>query len=122
MFNKKNKNKDRKQDNFLLYIPQRKHDDWEVRNGRVYLNFYHNKPVEKFVRWLFKKPYKSDIELDERGTTVWQLMDGKRTVYDISKELSKKFGDDEKTSNQRLIMYLRYLVREGWISFRKEDE
>jgi len=122
MFNKKNKNKDIKQDNFLLYIPQRKHDDWEVRNGRVYLNFYHNKPVEKFIRWLFKKPYKSDIELDERGTTVWQLMDGKRTVYDISKELSNKFGDDEKTSNKRLIMYLRYLVREGWISFRKEDE
>ncbi len=36
------------------------------------------------MRWLIKKSNVSDIELDERGSTVWQLCDGTKTVYDIA--------------------------------------
>ena len=117
MFNKKNK--DRPQVNFLLYRPLRKIEHWEVSGDKVKLIFEHNKPVEKFMRWLIKKSKVSDLELDEMGSMVWQLCDGTKTVYDIAKAMVERFNDTEQNAIDRLIMFLRYLSRRGWISFEK---
>ena len=48
MFNKKNK--ERSEENFLLYRPLRKLEQWEVSGDKVKLIFEHNKPVERFMR------------------------------------------------------------------------
>lgn len=117
MFNKKNKEKP--QENFLLYRPLRKIEQWEVNDEKVKLFFHHNKPVERFMRWLIKKSKVSDIELDEMGSMVWQLCDGNKTVYDIAKAMMERFNDTEQNSIDRLIMFLRYLSRRGWITFEK---
>lgn len=110
MFNKKNKEK---------YKPLRKIEQWEVNGEKVKLFFNHNNLVEKFMRWLIKKPKVSDIELDEMGSMVWQLCDGTKTVYDIALAMVKRFNDSEQNSIDRLIMFLRYLSRKGWITFEK---
>ena len=117
MFNKKNKEKP--QENFMLYRPLRKIEQWEVSDEKVKLFFYHNKPVEKFMRWLIKKSNVSDLELDEMGSMVWQLCDGTKTVYDIALAMMERFNDTEQNSIDRLIMFLRYLSRRGWITFEK---
>lgn len=123
MENKKYKKKENfKQDNFLLYVPKKKHKTWEIRKGKVYLIFYHNKAIEKFVRWLVKKPNVSDMAFDERGSAVWLLIDGKATVYDIGKKLEEKFGSSCQPVYERLIMYIRYLNRRGWITFDRGDQ
>lgn len=101
----------------MLYIPEHKHDEWEVRNKKVFLVFQHDSFAERLARWLVKKPYVSDIELDELGSVTWQLIDGKNTVYDIAQKLTEKFGEKCQPINERLIMYLRYLNRKGWIRF-----
>lgn len=110
------------QDNFLVYIPKKKHTLWEKRRGRVYLIFNHNKPVEKFLRWLVKKPSVSDLELDALGTEVWININGINTVYDIGERLKDKFGKSCEPVYERLIMYLRYLNRKGWISFDRGNQ
>jgi hypothetical protein len=110
---KNNTNKD----NFMLYIPQKKHEKWEVRNKKVYLIFHHDRFAEKLVRWLVKKPYVSDVELDELGSATWQLIDGKSSVFEITQKLTEIFGEKCQPINERLIMYLRYLNKKGWISF-----
>ncbi len=120
MFNKKNKEKP--QENFLLYRPLRKIEHWEVNDEKVKLFFHHNKPVERFMRWLIKKPTVSDLELDEMGSLVWQQCDGTKTVYDIALAMVEKFNDTEANSIDRLIMFLRYLSRRGWITFEKYQE
>lgn len=117
MFNKKNK--DRSQENFLLYRPLRKLEQWEVSGDKVKLIFEHNKPVERFMRWLIKKSKFSDLELDEMGSMVWQLCDGTKTVYDIALAMVEKFNDTEQNAIDKLIMFLRYLSRMGWITFEK---
>lgn len=104
-------------DNFMLYIPEKKHETWEVRKKKVYLIFYHDRFAEKLVRWLVKKPYVSDVELDELGSATWQLIDSKSTVYDIAQKLSEQFGEKCQPINERLVMYLRYLNKKGWIRF-----
>ena len=121
--NKKGKKKENfRQDNFLLYVPKKKHETWEIRDDKVYLIFHHNKFIEKFVRWLVRKPNVSDMALDELGSTVWLLIDGKTTVYDIGKKFEEKFGDSCRPVYERLIMYIRYLNRRGWITFDRGNQ
>lgn len=107
------------QDNFLQYIPKIKHNIWEVRGEKVYLIFKHDKVVEKFLRWLVKKPYVSDIELDELGSRVWQLIDGKSSVLEIGEEILKQCGKSCEPVYERMTLYFRYLNRRGWISFER---
>lgn len=115
-------NKEHNKDNFMLYIPKKKHDRWEVKKGKVYLIFEHNKAIEKLIRWLVKKPYISDMELDEMGSSVWLMIDDKKSVYDIGQELVRKFGKTCEPVYERLILYLRYLNRRGWIAFERGEQ
>lgn len=108
-------NKENKDDNFLLYKPSKRLTTFEVRKGKVLLIFYHNKPVEKFIRWMVKKPNTSDMELDELGSFVWLNINGENTVYDIGEILKQKFGKGCEPVYDRLIMFLRYLHKRGWI-------
>ena len=117
MFNKKNK--ERSEENFLLFRPLRKIEHWEVNDEKVKLIFEHNKPIEKFTRRLIKKSKFSDIELDEMGSMVWKLCDGNKTVYDIALAMVKKFNDTEQNAIHRLIIFLKYFSRKGWITFEK---
>jgi len=115
-----NKDKKKSKENFLLYKPKRKIEHWEVNNEKVKLFFHHDKPVEKLMRWLIKKSRVSDIELDDRGSMVWQLCDGTKTVYDIALAMMKRFNESEQISIEKLIMFLRYLSRSGWITFQNK--
>ncbi len=120
MLNRKKKNNS--DDNFLLYIPKQNHTAWETQNGKIKLIFYHNKAIERFIRWLVKKPYVSDVELDEMGSAVWQQIDGKQTVFDIGEKLKEKYGEKCEPVYDRLIMYLRYLVRKGWVQLDRGNQ
>lgn len=108
----------KKKDNFMLYIPLKNHKDWVEKGDIVYLIFNHNKKIEKFMNWLTKKPKVTDIELDEMGTRVWNLINGERSVYRIGQSLSNMYGQECEPVYNRLIMYLRYLNKRGWIKFR----
>jgi len=118
----KNKEKYKNDDNFLLYVPKKKHNTWETKKGKVVLIFHHTKRVEKFARWLVNKPTVSDVELDNLGSKVWMSIDGKNTVYDIGVILEQTFGEKCSPTYDRLTMYLRYLVKKGWISFDKGNQ
>lgn len=111
--------KNYKDDNYLLYVPSKKHDSWKVKNNKVYLVFYHNRLIEKIVRWLVKKPYTSDIELDDVGSKVWMNINGKNNVYDISKILKTEYGDKFDPEYKRIILFLNYMNKKGWVSFKK---
>ncbi len=115
-------NKEKQKENFLLYKPSRKIEHWEMNGDKVKLFFHHDKPIEKFMRWLIKKSKISDIELDARCSMVWQLCDGNKTVYDIALAMMGKFNDTEQDSIGKLIMFLRYLSRNGWISFDNKNK
>lgn len=114
--------KRKNEDNFLLYIPRKKHMTFETSQGKIKLLFYHDRAVEKFMRWLVKKPRTSDILLDDIGSTTWNLIDGENSVYDIVNKLYEKYGERCNPNNNTLIMFLRHLNRKGWISFEKGNQ
>ena len=53
------------------------------------------------------------------GSMVWQQCDGTKTVYDIAIAMTQRFNDTEQNAIDRLIVFLRYLSRMGWITFEK---
>ena len=111
-----------KEDNFLNYIPIRKHDKFEEKDGKVKLIISHNKIPEIILRWLVKKSKVSDVEFDELGSTVWLLIDGKNTVQDIGLKVKEKFGQKCEPVFDRLTPYLRYLDRRAWITFERGNQ
>ncbi len=56
------------------------------------------------------------ISLDEFGTFVWNLIDGKRTVFDIYKEFEKKYPEEEQ-SLQRLSRFIQLLKESKFIKY-----
>ena len=67
---------------------------------------------------LFNKPKVSQIHLDEMGNFIWPLMDGKRTVYDISQLVKEEFGEKAEPLYNRLVQYVRNLESYGFIKLR----
>lgn len=112
----------KKKDNFMLYIPYRNHKAWVEKESKVYLIFTHDKKIERLASWLTSRSQATDIELDKMATTVWKLINNERTVYKIGQDLLETYGQECNPVYSRLIMYLRYLNKKGWIKFRKVDE
>ena len=69
---------------------------------------------------IFKKPRISHIALDKYGSFVWQQMDGKRNVYDISKLVSERFGKDAEPVVERLVKYIQILYQNKFIGYVKQ--
>lgn len=121
MFFKKNRQaKEEPIDNFLLFVPHKKHLEWTEKQGSVYLIFHHNHPIQKLANWLVKKSSVSDLKLDALGTEVWKNIDGKRNIYEIGEVIKRKFGPECEPLYDRLIMFVRYLNRRGWIYFENK--
>lgn len=66
------------------------------------------------------------LQLDEMGSLVWTLMDGKRTVQDMLNVLSQRYKLNRREIEVALTSFLRELGRRGLIGFRPpygdEDE
>lgn len=104
--------------NFALYIPVIKENHWDVNDeGRVTLHLTVKDPVRRFTGWLVKRSPKTELDLDELSSKVWCLIDGKRTIYDISKEMAKDSAtpDDEL---RRLVTFIRYCSKKGWVGYK----
>ena len=69
---------------------------------------------------IFKKPRISHIALDKYGSFVWQQMDGKRNVYEISKLVSERFGKDAEPVVERLVKYIQILYQNKFIGYVKQ--
>lgn len=108
--------------NYLDYIP--KHNEslkWEKdEDGRVTL-FVENKGFfNKLAQLLAKKPKISQIHLDEMGDFIWPIIDGKKSIYDISLLVKEEFGDKAEPLYNRLVQYMRNLESYDFIMLIKE--
>lgn len=108
-------------DNFMLYIPIINHSNWIEKQNNIYLIFEHDKPMERFAAWLVRKPTTTDLKLDDLGTKVWKLMNGSNSVYSIGQILLRDYGPDFEPVYERLVVYLRYLCKMGWIKFKAQE-
>jgi hypothetical protein len=64
------------------------------------------------------KPPLIRIRLEEHGTAVWDSIDGKQTVMEITKALAEHFNHEENYE-YRITTFLLQLQKQGFIKFRK---
>ncbi|WP_326909067.1 PqqD family peptide modification chaperone [Sedimentibacter sp. MB31-C6] len=107
--------------NFALFVPEIKLNDWKEEDGKVVLCLKTIDPIKKFLAWMVNRKSITNLNLDERCSTVWKYIDGERTIYDIAKLMSEKYKEDVNNEMYRLITYLKYLSKRGWIKFKEYE-
>jgi hypothetical protein len=58
------------------------------------------------------------VHLDDIGTGVWRLCDGRHTVHEIGESLHRQFGERIDPVYDRLELFLRQMKKSGMIEFR----
>lgn len=76
-----------------------------------------------WMAWLqkrLKRPY-IRLKLDEIGSAVWQLIDGRRTVQEIGEALEAQLGERVQPVHQRLGFFLGMLKRNKFVTWEHVD-
>ena len=60
-------------------------------------------------------PQMKNLQLDKLGTTVWDLMDGDRTVNQVIKQFAREFKVQHSEAEVSVTRFLRELGRRGLI-------
>lgn len=110
------KNKKDSQKNYLDFIPQHQKYPYTVDEQGMVTILVKNKGVfNKLAQKFLKKPEISQIHLDQMGSFIWPLMDGKQTIYDIAGLVHEEFGEKAEPLYNRLVQYMKNLESYGFI-------
>ena len=71
------------------------------------------------LRLLRKRSYR--VRLDGRGSFVWLLCDGSRSIAEVAADTQRQFNDPGGDSEARTATFLRELARGGFLAFDPPD-
>lgn len=57
------------------------------------------------------------IRLDERGSFLWHLVDGERSVAEVAEAMRKRFGEEVEPAEERAGQLIRMLRRERLLAY-----
>jgi hypothetical protein len=69
---------------------------------------------------IFKLPREHRIELDEIGSAVWAMCDGKHAVETIVQRLVQQYTLERREAELSLFAFLNTLARRGFIAYSKK--
>ncbi len=106
--------------NYLDKIPVRNEKiGWSKDgDGIVTLEIENTGLFNRIAQKLFKKPKVSFVHLDELGSFVWPLIDGKSDITAIGKTVDEHFGEKAHPLYERLAKYFSILNSYGFVSFK----
>ena len=106
--------------NFLEYKPNRNPSiTWETEeNGAVTLAIANKGLMNRIAQKLFKKPKTSYVHLDEMGSFVWPLLDGKKNIEVLGKAVKAHFGEKAEPLYERLAKYFQILDSYHFIDWK----
>ena len=110
-----------KADNYLDKIPVKNEKiGWSAdEKGIVTLEIENKGVFNKVFQLILKKPKITYIHLDEMGSFVWPLIDGKKDVIAIGKEVKEHFGEKANPLYERLSQFFVVLDSYKFVSFKK---
>ena len=89
---------------------------WSVdKDGAVALEVENKGVFNRIAQKLLKKPPVTFVHLDEMGTFIWPLLDGKLTVGELGEKVREEFGDEAEPLYERLVKYFGILQSYGFI-------
>lgn len=113
------KKQENKKENYLERIPKRpeKYGYTVSDDGIVTLNIENKGVFNKIAQKIFRKPKISYVHLDEMGSFIWPLMDGKTDITEIGKYVEEKFGEAANPLYERLAKYFQILDSYGFVEW-----
>ena len=105
--------------NYLDLIPVRTEElQWFTdRRDRIVLKVENTGLFNKIAQKVFNKPQFTKVHLDQQGTFIWPLIDGKRTVTDIAALVKEEFGEAAEPLYPRIIKYFQIVESYHFIKF-----
>jgi len=109
----------KKGQNFLDMIPSVSEKVRLTENeGLVTISFDRDSWIDKIFLFIFNRPQTINVELDETGTKVINLIDGKRTIHEISEELKNSFDEGFEQHIQRTTMFISTLYKNKFVELK----
>jgi hypothetical protein len=95
---------------------------FEQREDGVYILIVPIQPrgVFGWFSRIFKLPREHRIELDEIGSAVWAMCDGKHAVESIVQRLVQQYTLERREAELSLFAFLNTLARRGFIAYAKK--
>ena len=110
--------KNKESTNYLDKIPVRRNEiAWSEKEGIVTLEIENKGVFNRIAQILFKKPRISYIHLDEMGSFIWPVIDGKQTIFDLGKKVEEHFGDSANPLYERLVKFFQILDSYNFVYF-----
>ena len=107
-----------KSENYLERIPMRNEKyNWTVKENIVTLEIENKGVFNKIAQKFFKKPKISYVHLDEMGSFIWPIMDGKMNITEIGKLVDTEFGEKAHPLYERLAKYFQILDSYGFVEW-----
>ena len=92
--------------------------EWKTdENGVVTLEIENKGLFNKIAQTGFKKPKISYVHLDEMGSFIWPILDGKKSILELGKAVEEKFGEAANPLYERLAKYMQILDSYGFINW-----
>lgn len=76
----------------------------------------------KLLSRVFYIPKERKITLDEVGSEVWQMCNGRNSVGDMIEELADKYQLNRKEAEVSLLQYLKTLGQKRFVGFVLEGD
>ncbi|WP_319759515.1 PqqD family protein [Maridesulfovibrio sp.] len=102
-------------------------NETRTENGLIILSYpLRLKPLfadiaKKFGMWKDGSPPIKRLELDEMGTLVWNMIDGKNSVRKIAAAFTEKYKVLPREAEVATASFLRDLGKRGLIAFSSEQ-
>ena len=72
----------------------------------------------RFFGSIFRASESIKVNLDEMGTAVWDMVDGRRSVSTIAEAINGRFGERAQPTGLRLAALFRIMERNRIIRFK----
>lgn len=109
----------KKKENYLERVPRRV-DSVEYskdEKGLVTLEIENKGFMNRLAQRFFKRPKISYIHLDEMGSFIWELIDGKKAIMEIGESVRSHFGENAEPLYERLSKYCEILKSYNFIEW-----
>ena len=108
-------------ENYLDRIPLKNEGiGWKTEeNGLVTLEIQNKGFFNRLAQKFFKKPKITYIHLDENGSFIWPLIDGKRDITEIGKLVDEHFGEKAHPLYERLSKFFYILADCKFITWKE---
>lgn len=109
------------QENYLDKVPA--HNPaigWKTDEaGAVTLEIENKGLANRIAQKMLKKPKITYIHLDENGSFVWPLIDGKSSISELGKAVDEHFGEAAHPLYERLAKFFQILDSYGFITWKE---